>query len=75
LFALLLCASPRRAPHTLAQVSWMVFSAPRAVPPAQVLAFMAYIGRPEHSISQNARPLQPLNGRVVTRVALSSRGV
>jgi hypothetical protein len=53
----------------------MVFETPIAVPPSQVLAFMAYVGAREHTLAQNARPLQPLNGRTVTRVTPAARGV
>ena len=54
------------------QVNWMVFAAPLRVPAAQVLAFQAYVGQAEHTLALNARPLQPLNGRAVSRVTLSS---
>jgi hypothetical protein len=47
----------------------MVFGTPLAVPPAQVLAFMGYVGARQHSLALNARPLQPLNGRIVQRAA------
>jgi hypothetical protein len=46
-----------------------VFSAPIDVPSSQVLAFMAFVGARHHTLAQNARPLQPRNGRAVTRVA------
>jgi carbonic anhydrase len=39
-------------------VNWMVLKEPIALAPAQIAAFKKLIG-------SNARPIQPLNGRVV----------
>ena len=42
---------------------------------SQVVAYQAFIGEREHSLSLNARPLQPLNGRSVKRVTTVSTGM
>ncbi len=54
------------------QVTWVVFEAPISVPPSQVVAYQAFLGQQEHSLSLNARPLQPLNGRPVKRVSVAA---
>lgn len=51
------------------EVTWVVFETPIAVQPSQVVAYQTFIGQHEHSLSLNARPLQPLNGRPVKRVS------
>jgi carbonic anhydrase len=58
----------------LAQVTWVVFETPIRVPTSQVVAYQAFIGEREHSLSLNARPLQPLNGRPVKRVSAAPTG-
>ena len=51
-----------------------MFETPIPVPANQVVAYQAFVGMGEHSLSLNARPLQPLNGRPVKRVSAAPTG-
>ena len=72
---MLLAVRRSAAELTPAQVTWVVFETPIPVPTSQVVAYQAFIGEREHSLSLNARPLQPLNGRPVKRITTVSTGM